>query len=451
MNAEHLLWHYEQIADAPDAIARLRRFILDLAVRGRLVPQDPNDEPAAHIIRLPNSFQADAGEFALPYAWRWVSVEYVGQTRLGKMLDKAKNKGNPKPYLRNSNVRWFDFDLTDLLEMPFEDDELEEFSLKSSDVLICEGGEPGRAAVWDGRMHGLYFQKAIHRVRFKSSVNSLFFVNAIRASADDGRLKKSFTGSGIKHFTGKGLDAYRFPLPPLGEQGRIVAKVDELMALCDRLEATRVTREAVRDRLAAASLARLNAPDPETFQTDARFVLDALAVLTTRPDQIKQFREATLSLAVRGKLVPQDPSDEPVSPFTATRPTTAILHSNGDGRRSTYTEGNQDSLPTGWMVAKGELVAEFIDPQPSHRTPPQYDGGIPYIGYGDIASGGQINFDGARKISPDVLVEHRRRYTLQKGDFVIGKIGTIGDPVFLEAPFNYTLSANLILFSQNPQ
>ena len=75
------------------------------------------------------------------------------------------------------------------------------------------------------------------------------------------------------------------------------------MALCDRLEAARASREAVRDRLAAASLARLNAPDPETFQADARFALDALPALTTRPDQIKQLRQTILNLAVRGKLV----------------------------------------------------------------------------------------------------------------------------------------------------
>ena len=107
--------------------------------------------------------------------------------------------------------------------------------------------------------------------------------------------------------------AIAFPLPPLAEQHRIVAKVDELMALCDRLEAARAEREATRDRLAAASLARLNAPDPETFQADARFALDALPALTTRPDQIKQLRQTILNLAVRGKLVPQDPNDEPAS------------------------------------------------------------------------------------------------------------------------------------------
>ena len=106
-----------------------------------------------------------------------------------------------------------------------------------------------------------------------------------------------------------------FPLPPLAEQHRIVAKVDELMALCDRLEAARMEREATRDRMATASLARLNAPDPDpaTFQNHAAFSLNNLTPLTTRHDQIKALRQTILNLAVRGKLVPQDPNDEPAS------------------------------------------------------------------------------------------------------------------------------------------
>ena len=106
-----------------------------------------------------------------------------------------------------------------------------------------------------------------------------------------------------------------FPLPPLAEQHRIVAKVDELMALCDRLEAARIEREATRDRMATASLARLNTPDPDpaTFQNHAAFALNNLTPLTTRPDQIKALRQTILNLAVRGKLVPQDPNDEPAS------------------------------------------------------------------------------------------------------------------------------------------
>jgi type I restriction enzyme, S subunit len=100
------------------------------------------------------------------------------------------------------------------------------------------------------------------------------------------------------------LERIPVALPPLAEQHRIVAKVDELMALCDRLEVARADREATRDRLAAASLARLNAPDPDpaTFADHARFALESLAALTTRPDQVKQLRQTILNLAVIGKL-----------------------------------------------------------------------------------------------------------------------------------------------------
>jgi type I restriction enzyme S subunit len=137
------LAHYEKIADAPDAIARLRRFILDLAVRGKLVPQDANDDPAASALRRIKARSSADGAFPLPATWAWIDVSTVADARLGKMLDKAKNKGLPHPYLRNINVRWFDFDLSDLLEMPFEDSELSEFMLRRGDVLICEGGSWG--------------------------------------------------------------------------------------------------------------------------------------------------------------------------------------------------------------------------------------------------------------------------------------------------------------------
>ncbi len=223
MNANQLLEHFHRIGNAPDAIPRLRRFVLDLAVRGKLVPQDPNDEPASELLKRRKLPISSEGPFDLPVSWSWVRVGAVAETRLGKMLDKAKNKGTPRRYLRNINVRWFDFDLSNLLEMRFEDAELPEFALRSGDVLICEGGEPGRAAVWDERDSDLYFQKAIHRVRFSNAVDAKYFVKALRASADDGRLADYFTGTGIKHFTGKGLDAYLFPLPPLAEQHRIVA------------------------------------------------------------------------------------------------------------------------------------------------------------------------------------------------------------------------------------
>ena len=241
----------------PDQVKALRQTILNLAVRGKLVPQDPNDEPVTKLLKCRQIAVSGVGPFELPTSWAWVNVGAVAKARLGKMLDNAKNKGTPRRYLRNINVRWFDFDLSDLLEMRFEDSELQQLRLRLSDVLICEGGEPGRAAVWDERECDIYFQKAIHRVRFLDVVDSGYFVKALRASADDGRLAEYFTGTGIKHFTGKALKTYLFPLPPLAEQRSIVAKVDELMGLCDRLEASLTTSDRGRVQLFGALLEKV--------------------------------------------------------------------------------------------------------------------------------------------------------------------------------------------------
>ena len=97
-------------------------------------------------------------------------------------------------------------------------------------------------------------------------------------------------------------------------------------------------------------------------------------------------------------------------------------------------------------------VANSVDPQPSHRTPPVEEGGIPYVSIKDCDyKTGKIDFEGARKVSPKVLEEHMNRYTLHDGDFVVGKIGTIGNPVFVPARNDYTLSANVVLVQPNSE
>ena len=253
-HAKFAINNLTEITTRSDQVNAIRETIRNLAVRGKLVPQDPCDEPVHTVLSNSGVVVADTNPFPIPESWAWVCSGSVADCRLGKMLDRTKNGGVPHKYLRNVNVRWFDFDLSDLLEMRFEDSELTKFALRRGDVLICEGGEPGRSAVWDGRQTDIYFQKAIHRVRLHDFVDPAFFVMAIRASADDGRLQEYFTGTGIQHLTGRGLGAYSFPLPPLAEQRRIVAKVDEMMDLCRRLEASLLTAQESRRRLLDALL-----------------------------------------------------------------------------------------------------------------------------------------------------------------------------------------------------
>jgi type I restriction enzyme S subunit len=169
---------------------------------------------------------------------------------------------------------------------------------------------------------------------------------------------------GIKNsFRLTDVTEFLVPLPPLAEQNRIVAKVDELMALCDRLEAARAQREAARDRLARSCLSRLDTPDPETFREDARFALDALPALAARPDQIKRLRQTILNLAVRGRLVPQDSSDQSASDLLIRiandkAPTAVNRGKPGRDKSAVLPKGAWPFMPpAGWAwVAFGDIV-----------------------------------------------------------------------------------------------
>ena len=190
-------------------------------------------------------------------------------------------------------------------------------------------------------------------------------------------------GTTFKEVSGKIVAGIPFPLPPLAEQNRIVAKVDELMGRCDRLEAEQTERETTRTRLTAASLTRLTAPDPDeaTFREHAAFALDNFASLTARPEQVKALRRTILNLAVRGKLVAQDPEDEPATELLKriAKEKTRLVKAGKVRKQKAIPPLTEDelpsALPTNWQwtqIAEIGLVSprnEAADDLPASFIP----------------------------------------------------------------------------------
>jgi type I restriction enzyme S subunit len=209
----------------------------------------------------------------IPGSWKIKLLPEVSEARLGKMLDKNKNQGVPTRYLGNINVRWGKFDLDDLKEILISEKEREELKIQDGDLLLCEGGEPGRGAVWKGEKCDLTFQKALHRVRFDGSVLPEFALFCIENDYFQNRLSLLYTGTTIKHLTGKALKKYPIPVPPVDEQKEIVRRVESLFTLADTVEKQYLETKKRIDRLTQSLLAK----------------------------------------AFRGELVPQDPNDEPAA------------------------------------------------------------------------------------------------------------------------------------------
>jgi type I restriction enzyme S subunit len=152
--------------------------------------------------------------------WEVLEFGKLFDSRLGKMLDAKKQLGNMKyKYLGNSNVQWFKFQLENLAEMEFDEKELRTFDLRNGDILICEGGEVGRSAIWKNETENIYFQKAIHRARAKTkNITAEYTVMLFWFYAKFGGLKDFVTTSTISHLTGEKLRTIPIPVPPISLQ-----------------------------------------------------------------------------------------------------------------------------------------------------------------------------------------------------------------------------------------
>ena len=224
--------------DLQESIAQAKSKILDLAIHGKLVPQDPNDEPAIDLLKRinPKFTPCDNAHDTkhLPESWCWTTLGTLFQHNTGKALNKSdSHEGQLKPYLTTSNVYWNCFDFTEVKEMYYKDSELEKCTVTKGDLLVCEGGDIGRAAIWNYD-YDICIQNHIHRLRAKGQVCQILYLYVLMHYKWTDKIQGK--GIGLQGLSSGLLDKLVVPLPPYKEQQRIVVKIEELFAVLDEIQ-----------------------------------------------------------------------------------------------------------------------------------------------------------------------------------------------------------------------
>ena len=332
MDTKTFLDNFGHIVYAPNGIQKMKEFILTLAMQGELVPQSSTEQDAGELLEetevikqklikqrkiketkaLPE-IKPEEIPHVLPSTWQWVRFGNIAQHNAGKTLDKGRNTGRLRDYITTSNLYWGHFVFNDVRQMPINDEEIEKCSARKGDLLICEGGEAGRAAVWSYDKE-VCFQNHVHRARFYHGIDPYFAYRFFEKLNATGEINQHRKGVAISNMSGKALASILFPLPPLEEQKRIVAKVDQLMALCDQIETQQKQKAKTRVALNNAALDKLlTAQNPDEFNHHWQRMADNFHYLYDDLENITMFRSAVIGLATKGKLVQQVQNDEPAS------------------------------------------------------------------------------------------------------------------------------------------
>ena len=223
--------------DLLKAIDKAKSKILDLAIHGKLVPQDPNDEPAIELLKRINpKFEPcknELDDIQLPGSWCWTTLGNIFNHNTGKALNKSDSQeGSLLPYITTSNVYWNRFDLSEIKEMYFKDSEIDKCTITKGDLLVCEGGDIGRSAIWSFD-YDICIQNHIHRLRAKGDVSHLLYLYVLMFYKWTDRIRGN--GIGLQGLSSRLLDIIIVPLPPYQEQLRIVAKIEEIFKVMDAL------------------------------------------------------------------------------------------------------------------------------------------------------------------------------------------------------------------------
>lgn len=416
MTPHDLLTNFETLADAPNGVQRLRELVLELAVRGKLVEQEFGDEPAADLMKRvlalrtrqlqtergkaakPSTFQpGEKTPIAIPNGWAWARLDELttkvgsGKTPLG---GRSVYASQGIKFLRSQNV-WDDG--LRLSDVAFIDAQthasMATTCVRPKDLLFnITGASIGRCAIVPDDFDEGNVSQHVCIVRLADPDLRGFVHLALTSNLIQSEVMNVQVGISREGLSTGRFKEFLIPIPPLAEQRRIVARVDELMALLDRLDAKRQEREAARTAARDSALASLReAPTPDDVETAWLRIQERFHELFATPEDVEPLRALVLEMAVRGKLVEQDSDEEPAEALMASlRKEKAKLVREGRIRagRALAESKREDcpfAVPKGWAVCRMTDLGFFLGGKtPSTNVGAYWDGAIPWVSPKDM-------------------------------------------------------------------
>ena len=463
--------HLPLLATAPDGIQKLRGLILELAVRGKLVPQDRNDEPASELLKRIAKERARleaagslkkskampvVGEeeklFDTPIGWEWARLATIGNIFNGNSINSNEKEAkfrrkNGLPYIATKDVGYglTPLDYDNGICIPESEPNFK--IAHEGAVFICaEGGSAGKKCGITDR--NVFFGNKLFANETFAGIPPRLVLFLY--------LSPFFREQFVAAMTGiiGGVSIAKFieiaiPIPPLAEQNRIVTKVDELMALCDRLGAEQSDAVAAHERLVATLLGTLTqSPDAADLAANWQRLAGHFDTLFTTEPSLDALKQTILQLAVMGKLVPQDPKDEPASELLRRiAEEKEQLVSRGELRKVSTANHSlcdrYESLPVGWLCTDIGSVA-YVVTDGTHKTPKYCSSGIKFVSAKDIRSG-HLSFNDCKYISREEHADLMRRCKPELGDILVSKSGSIGTVVSVDVQEEFSLFESLAL------
>lgn len=439
-----LVREFELVTSAPGGVARLRELILLLAVQGKLVPQDPTDQSAHETLRrikgerdrligtgkakAPKSINGVGNEeppFEIPSSWEWAALSDIVRVLNGRAYSKQELlTAGPTPVLRVGNL--FTSDHWYYSDLDLDPDKL----CSPGDLLFAWSASFG-PFIWDGPKAIFHYHIWKLDPIAPALFDARFFHLVLREKTAE--LKAAGHGVSMVHLTKEKMEKIPVPWPPLAEQSRIVARVDELMRLCDALEAKGRLEAEQHARLLSTLLGTLtDSSTPEELAANWQRVAGHFDLLLDRPEAIDALEQTILQLAVRGLLVRQDPSDESASELVRRIRSyrDEQVKSGLAKRERPFTPLSEADLPfelpTGWEWIRFDDLIEPAKPiSYGVLVPgPDIDRGVPFVRIADLSLT-DPPVKPEKSISAEVDAQYQRT-RLKGGEILMGVVGSIG-------------------------